>query len=267
MKKCLILLIFVLCLSSCYLSRTPEKSVSESPAETNEPLAETVKIDYRSQKAIDYTKGFTSKRVYNSDLQKMELTNFSSFTQITNLLSEEQINNIISLNISCENIFSLDGIQKFSNVDWLVLKGLRATDFSVLSQLEKLKELYLFYPNETVVASLNDISAIPMLLLDSVVINEATFTYPKYVRRIDFYDGCTGDVLEVLKRLPDSVELITIPLSIISSFEDIVFLEQNPNLKDIGIFITGMDQEEVVNQGKEIIKNKNIFSVFLETGN
>lgn len=182
----------------------------------------------------EYIKSFSEDYINKSVLNKMGLYDITSLSNITDILSETQINNIVVLTLNCSAINSFEAISLFSSLYKAQLYNINVSDISPLALCKELRWLYITNGCSDCFSSLHSIDYLDLLSIRNSMIDASLFTYPKNVSHFSF-SWCSGDVIETLKKLPDTVEELTISDDVFTSFDDLEFLLSKVNLQKITV--------------------------------
>lgn len=138
-------------------------------------------------------RGISSKKIYSYDETNMTL-----------IMTEENIASITYLSLYDRNIKDISGIEKFTNLKELSLGKNQISDISALSSLTNLTELYLQNNQISDISALNSLTRLTELRLDNNQISDVSaLSTLIYLDRLDLRNNQISDVsaLSTLKNL------------------------------------------------------------------
>lgn len=203
-------------------------------------------------------------RISTEDFEDLNLESIDSFTELLDLYTTINLDEISSVILSNLQIDSFDGFERLPNVQSLHLNSCEINDFhgiyfssSEQYNLMMINKPYIWLSGSTI-KSLNGIDGIEnltsLIIMNSQLEDTSSIHFPPSLRLLSLTN--TSQFREYLELLPAELEVLSLAQTDAVK-EDILFLQEHTNLKSIYLKNTPVMSNDFV---EELIQIKNIMN-------
>ena len=203
-------------------------------------------------------------RISTEDFEHLNLESIDSFTELLDLYTTINLDEISSVILSNLQIDSFDGFERLPNVQSLHLNSCEINDFhgiyfssSEQYNLMMINKPYIWLSGSTI-KSLNGIDGIEnltsLIIMNSQLEDTSSIHFPSSLRLLSLTN--TTQFREYLELLPAELEVLSLAQTDAVK-EDILFLQEHTNLKSIYLKNTPVMSDDFV---EELIQIKNIMN-------
>jgi len=201
-------------------------------------------------------------RISTEDFEDLNLESIDSFTELLDLYTTINLDEINSVILSNLQIDSFDGFERLPNVQSLHLNSCEINDFygiyfnsSEQYNLMMINKPYIWLSGSTI-KSLNGIEGIEnltsLIIMNSTLIDTSSIHFPSQLRLLNLTN--TSQFREYLSLLPKDLEVLSLSQTDANE-NDISILREHGNIKSIYLKDTPLMDEEAEAELVQIKKN------------